>query len=170
MDASCLLLFFRISVGLVFLFSFVGKVQDIRTFIRTISTFRLFPQSFSQPLAYMILLGAMLLGGKFLFWGFLIASKMLLAFTIAIASALARKIKTACNCFGTGDNEISNGHVIRNIGFLFCGLPGLAITAKLNLYGQYDFFTVLIIGIAAIIFIAIWTNISDILKLFHFAR
>lgn len=162
--------FFRITIGLVFAISLAGKLRDISTFIQTITNFQFFPKSFSQPLAYLFLLGelgtlvAMIVGTSLLFWGFMAAMLMFLAFSIALSSVVKRKIETSCNCFGPDEKNVGNGHIIRSLGFMACGLGGLVLVlpgVAVRSLGWID----LLAGVMGVFFVLIWTHIDDILKI-----
>lgn len=57
MIAPAILAFCRIAIGLVFLSSFLGKVQANATFRQTITDFRMLPPSQSQKAALLFLAG-----------------------------------------------------------------------------------------------------------------
>ncbi|PKO05311.1 MAG: hypothetical protein CVU41_11785 [Chloroflexi bacterium HGW-Chloroflexi-3] len=175
MEKPFLLLFLRYVIGFVFIFSLYGKLKNIPSFIQTITNFRFFPQKFSKPLAYLFLTGevsvvvSMLIGINLLFWGFLIASLMFLAFSIALTSVLVQNIRTSCNCFGPDEKDVSVGHVVRSLGFLICGVLGIVITTHIHQYTllQPEFFLIVTTGSVSIAFVIVWMNVTEIIKLFQ---
>jgi hypothetical protein len=175
MEKPFLLLFLRYVIGFVFIFSLYGKLKNIPSFIQTITNFQFFPQKFSKSLAYLFLTGeisviiTMLIGKNLLIWGFLIASLMFLAFSIALTSVLVRNIRTSCNCFGPDEKDVRVGHVVRSLGFLVCGVLGIVITTHPNQYTllQPEFFLIATTGSVSIAFVIVWMNVTDIIKLFQ---
>jgi hypothetical protein len=169
---SYLLTFFRFVIGFVFVIAWVGKVRDIPAFVQAIDQFRFFPPRFSKPLAVLYLLGefgtivAMLIGGGFLKWGFLLATLMFLSFSIALTSVILRKIKTSCNCFGPDQKDIGFGHVLRSLGFMLCGVGGgLMLSFHHGPLEPVGVLYQVFIGIFSVAFVIVWMNIEDILQL-----
>ena len=173
MEKPFLLLFLRYVIGFVFIFSLYGKLKNIPSFIQTITNFQFLPQKFSKSLAYLFLTGeisviiTMLIGKNLLIWGFLIASLMFLAFSIALTSVLVRNIRTSCNCFGSDEKDVSVGHVVRSLGFLVCGVMGIVITTYQHSLLQPEFFLIATTGSVSIAFVIVWMNVTDIIKLFQ---
>jgi len=167
-----ILTFCRIVIGLVFAWAFVGKVQDISAFIKTITQFEILPEWQIRPIGYMFLAGevivafSMLAGGSLLRVGFTLAALLLVAFCIALSSVLLRKIKTPCNCFGSSKKLVSSYDLVRNIGFIACALGGFgaSIIERNNLVssGLLNYF---LIGVVALVFVALWIQIEEIAHL-----
>lgn len=157
-----LLIFCRISTGLVFTWSFVGKVQNVSSFIQTINHLKLLPKALHRPLAVVLLGGeltvlvAMLLGGELLVSGFLLAGLLLIFFSIVLALALARQIRVSCNCFGLSQNSISSFDIVRNTILLLLSFGGYTLSLmgkeKASMLSWPDW---ALIGVAAIIFVTI---------------
>jgi len=174
MEKPLLLLFLRFVIGFVFLTSLAGKLRDIPSFVQTITNFRFFPEGVSKPLAYLFLWGevsmiaVMLVGKSFLFWGFLIASLLFLAFSIALSSVIVRNIKTPCNCFGPDEKDVGAGHVVRSLGFMVCGIGGMILT-KLPFAapGVIGITVWGLIGLFSMVFVMVWMQIGEILKIFQ---
>lgn len=130
-----ILAFCRITVGITFLISFVGKVGNIHLFYKTILNIDVLPGKTAKPIAFVVLglelfvFCSMLLGNGVLDYGFLIAILMLIAFTSALISVLKRKIYMPCNCFGTGNKPIAPYDVARNIIIIICSSTGFLISA-----------------------------------------
>jgi hypothetical protein len=169
-----ILAFCRITTGLVFAWSFVGKAQDISSFIQTIDHFKLQPKALHHPVAVAFLGGelvvvvTMILGGKLLLWGFLLAGLLLILFSSALISVLLRKIQTPCNCFGTSSRAISYHDVVRNAGFVACvtgGCVGLSVSNTMPITLTLP--EVGLTGFVAMAFVVIWTHLAEIVELFR---
>ncbi|MGW8556696.1 MauE/DoxX family redox-associated membrane protein [Streptomyces tubercidicus] len=62
--------------------------------------------------------------------GFALAVVLLLAFTAVLVAALRRGVRTACHCFGGGDERLAPRHVVRNVALVAVAIAGAA--AALN--------------------------------------
>jgi hypothetical protein len=166
---AALLLFCRLTILSMFVWSFLGKILDIAAFQEAMVDFRLLPSRWSRALAWMFL-GAELLtiillaiGGKtFLLAGFLLAASLLLLFTLALATVLMRKMYVFCNCFGRAEQHISLYDVVRNLLFVFCSLIGtwLADSYQLPLVsGEAS-----IIGLSALCYVVLITHLADVAR------
>ncbi len=168
------LAFCRIVIGVVFAWSFAGKVRDVPAFARTISRFRLLPGRLQRPAAVACLgselavAGAMLLGGGLLEWGFLLAALMLAVLCIALASVLMRKIRTSCNCFGASDRPVSPYDLVRNAGFIACAFGGYSLYAaapgRLTAPGVLEWG---LAGVVAAVFVVVWVQVGEIVQLYR---
>lgn len=131
-----LFMFGRITLAFLFLYSFGRKILTFRDVAVAVSDFKLFPRRWSKTVACCLLGGEMLTaillisGGKMIFWGSLLAIVLLVAFSLALETALWRDIKMSCNCFGRSEQHISHYDVVRNGLFIGCGLPGLWVLAS----------------------------------------
>ena len=167
---SYVLAFCRVATGLVFAWSFVGKVQDISSFIQTINRFKILPKKFHQPAAVaflaseLVVLGTMILGGKLLLWGFLLAGLLLISFSIALVSVLIRKIQIPCNCFGSSQKPISSFDVFRNITLILLSLSayGLLIANGESLMAMLGWSDWGLIGVAAFVFVMVLVQLREI--------
>jgi hypothetical protein len=167
------LLFSRITLALVFLVAFIGKIRDVREFERTVSSFGIIPQYLVPisaravlccELCIIVLLG---LGESLLLPGFLLACILLLVFSIALRVTLIRKKKIQCNCFGSSLSPVSSYDLWRNGGFLFCAFVGLALSLSLNgRLTQISASVVLLVGLLAIVFALLSMHLQAIIKLF----
>src|ERR1700737_4006721 len=130
MIAFYILAFCRVTTGLVFAISSLSKARDIPTFKQAVLGFRLLPQHLSGPLAILFLCGEftvvllVTIGGSLLLSGFVLATLLLLIFCGALASVLARRLQTACNCFGSSEKNVSSADIWRNLGFILCASVG----------------------------------------------
>ena len=109
----------------------------------------------------------MLFGGSFLSAGFLLASLLLLIFSIALLTVLLWKLETPCNCFGPSAKPVSPYDVSRNIVFIGCALLGLNVLS--NPTGEQtslEAVEVVLLGLMAITFSVLWIKIGDLGELF----
>jgi hypothetical protein len=159
------------AVGLVFAWSFVGKARDVPGFERTIARFDLLPKSLQRLAALAALAGelavalTMLAGGAALAWGFGLAALLLLAFCVALAAALARKIETACNCFGASERPISPYDLLRNAGFTACALGGCGLAGQAA--APLGWLEWALAGATAGVFVIVWAQVGEIAGLFR---
>lgn len=168
------LIFCRIALGLLFAISFLGKAPNLPLFEQTITGFGILPERFSRIAALTFLVGELAvilllaLGGQFLGLGFVLAAALLLIFSLALSSALARRIETTCNCFGPTERPISRYDLWRNGGFILCALTGVAAGA-LPERGLVSLSLVewVLVGLVAAVFVAAWTQIGEIVQLFR---
>jgi len=171
-----LLLFFRLTIGLLFIYSFLGKVRDVDQFAQTITNFKLLPERWSQLVALLFLMGELtvvvfvLIGGQWLSVAFGLAIFLLTAFTAALASVLVRNIQTTCNCFGSDEKPISHHDAGRNLGLLFIAAAGFWMSSlSVQTGGGITVTETVLMSLAAIIFLLIWLNLRDVLQLFQIA-
>ena len=166
--------FCRIVVGLVFLAAFVSKVRNIPQSQRAIGNFQILPRWLSVPAAFLFLGGelavmiCMAAGNWLLLPGFVFALLLLLLFSLALASVLVRKLSTSCNCFGSDEKPVSPADIWRNVGFLCCALGGVGALIWIpNIQASLSRLEWLLTGIAAAVFVLIWTRLSEITHLFR---
>jgi uncharacterized membrane protein YphA (DoxX/SURF4 family) len=173
MVASLLFAFCRLVLGFVFALSLVGKLRHVQTFRQTILTFRLLPDRlvgiatwFFLGSEFLVVLGIML-GGLFLLPAFLLATLLLILFSVAMASVLVRQVHTPCSCFGKSDKPVSVADLWRNGGFLCCALGGCVLLFWPP--QEYDHLTLAVwflAGAAAIVFVALELSLGDLVALF----
>jgi hypothetical protein len=110
MVASALLdglaMWFRFVVGLVFLTAAVPKLLGKAEFERAVGSYGLLPARLVRPMAHSLPLlelglGVGLLGGLFVMPLELLASALLIAFSVAVAANLVRGRDIDCGCRGT---------------------------------------------------------------------
>ncbi len=117
-----LLTFCRAAVTMLFAYSFATKVGELPQFAQTISNFKLLPKHWSQRIARFFLtvelaiVMLLVIGGSLMPLAFGLALLLLVVFTIALISVLARHIQTACNCFGSSQKSVTYADVWRNVG------------------------------------------------------
>ena len=125
-----LVFFARVFVFLVFTASVFPKFRNIDTFVKTISNFRLLPSGLIKPIAWIFALLELLVviaaffGGRLLPVAFIVAVFLLMLFTGALISILARGLRTRCNCFGSSHRDVSIYDIARNVGIIVITLMG----------------------------------------------
>ena len=176
-----LLAFCRITIGLVFAASFLGKARNFASYERTIIGFNIVPRQLARVAAILLLGGELAvlvlisMGDFLLAIGFSLAVALLLIFTGALISVLVRRICTSCNCFGESDKLITPFDILRNVGFILCALVGLWAYSALagNQHNVHLSLTLPEWGLAAVgaaVFVVIWINLGELAHLFRSAR
>lgn len=168
------LLFCRIAIGLVFASSFIGKLFDLPAVEETIGRFDLFPKRFSRLATWLLLSSElsiillMLLDGIWVGLGLILAACLLLVFSLALASVLARKIQTSCNCFGVSTKSVSPYDLWRNACFIACALGGCGASIGLkNAFVRPDLWELSLTALAAIVFVGVMTQLDEIVQIFR---
>lgn len=168
-----LLAFCRVVIGMVFLVSTISKVRDMAQFRQTIHTFHLLPPALSGMAATLFIGGEgavvllLVIGGPLLLPGFVLGGSLLFLFSLALVSVLARKIQTACHCFGAREKFVSLADVWRNITFMLCALAGVVlIWAKVN-YFSLGLAEWILTGLGAVVFVVIGIELGEIVQLFR---
>lgn len=165
--------FCRIVIGLVFVLSAFNKVLDLPKFHQAILAFNIIPQSLTKLVALVLLVceiaivGQMIVGGTFIYVGFLLAIILLSGFCLALISVLTRELHVSCNCFGAAKNVVTVMDIWRNIGFIVCALGGYA----LFIWSRSDQENIgildsILIGVTAIVFVILLINLSEINQIF----
>lgn len=164
-----LLLFCRAVVGLAFAASAVGKLLNLPSFQQTLVEFGV-PRRLGRPAAWSILLAElnvcllMLADGPLLKAGFVLAAALLLAFSAALGTALARRLSISCNCFGPGGPVVSPYHLWRNCGFVCCAGGGwMACAGGVAASVPWPILAVALLG--GIVFVALFTQLDAIAEL-----
>jgi hypothetical protein len=168
--AEYVVLFSKAMLITAFGFSFLGKVRDIHQFRRTVSNFHLVPESLidfvvplvlaSELLTVILLLAHQTLASL----GFVLAIVQLTLFSLALLYALIRKLNISCNCFGADDRTISPFNLIRNGGFLFFAIAGVATLLTLETY-SLSFVETSIATLFAVPFAILWIEIEGIVQI-----
>jgi hypothetical protein len=165
------LTFARTAVGLVFVLSVIGKLRDLPGFVRAVAGFQLLPRPLVPAAALLflagevIVVGLLLFGGPFLAAGFGLVLGLLLLFSLALATVLARGLQTPCHCFGASDKAISGYDLWRNLGFMTVALLGLgALSAEPISLNWVEFGLVSLMATVCVIFAA---RLGEIIELLH---
>jgi hypothetical protein len=129
--SAALLLFGRITLGLVFASSGVSKLANMDGFRTALETFGLPPARVTNLIARIIVLAELAVAAALLVGvaveGALIAVLVLLTvFTVALARSLVQGRRVVCRCFGElSTRPASWGAVLRNILLLASGVTAL---------------------------------------------
>lgn len=171
-----LLTFCRITIGLLFAYSFLAKARDVNKFAQTITPFNLLPAHWSQPLALLFLSAELavvilvLAGGQSLPIAFALALLLLSTFSATLLLVLARNIRASCNCFGHSYQPVTYADVWRNVGIILVAAGGLWATQAAGGTGAgLTFIEMLLLVIIASVFVLVWANLGDIMALFQTA-
>jgi len=111
----------RLVLGMVFLVAAADKVANAEAFARSIANYRLLPVEVVNLVALVLpwlelLVGLMLVVGLRVRAAAVIASGLLLVFTVALVSALVRGLDIHCGCFSqTAAERIGWGRVIEDV-------------------------------------------------------
>ncbi|GBD06985.1 hypothetical protein HRbin21_00795 [bacterium HR21] len=114
----------RVVVGMVFLVAAADKVGNPEAFARSIANYRLLPLELVNLPALILpwlelLIGLMLLVGVRIRAAAAVAAVLLVVFTAALVSALARGLDIHCGCFSqTAAERIGWGRVVEDVGLL----------------------------------------------------
>jgi hypothetical protein len=167
MESICPLIFCEVVVGSTFAISLFSKIRNFSQYVNTIRAFRLVPEELIQRIAVLVLLLEFLTLFLLANWkllAFWLASILLIIFTIVIAIALRRKIRTSCNCFGVNSHFISPIDLVRNIGFLVCSIVGIWLVINSNLLLMTSSLSLGITGLSAIVFVFALIQLSEIYR------
>lgn len=96
----------RIALGVVFIAASVDKIQNPQSFAENIANYRMMPYQLINLVAIMlpwieIVTGSLLVMGIWTKANAVIASGMLVVFSLAILQALMRNLDISCGCFST---------------------------------------------------------------------
>jgi uncharacterized membrane protein YphA (DoxX/SURF4 family) len=106
LSAPLLIALLRIALGAVFIAASLDKIQNPEAFSITIANYRLLPYKIINGVAIVlpwleVITGTLLVLGVWIKANTAIVAGLLLAFTFAIAQALARGLDISCGCFST---------------------------------------------------------------------
>ncbi len=111
----------RLGLGALFVYTGVIKLADPTAFALEIHNYQLFPAlapllAGSLP-AVELAIGAALLAGPrpWLRAGALACAALMVVFTVAVGSAVARGINISCGCFGAGSGPVTMATVLRDV-------------------------------------------------------
>lgn len=108
----------QLAIGLVFLWSTVGKLRDRRAFLRGLADYEILPDRFLNHVGHsVILLEAAVALSHLTGWNLdtmsLAAIVLLSSFMYAVAVALMRKKVVSCLCFSSAGEVASKRTVVR---------------------------------------------------------
>ncbi|MET9323499.1 MauE/DoxX family redox-associated membrane protein [Streptomyces sp. NPDC003038] len=112
----------RILLGLVFFFSFAGKVRGRVAFLEfRAAVGQLAPalRGLRKPVAASVVTAeavtvAALAVPATAVVGFALSALLLSAFTAGLVGVLRHGVSTSCHCFGSGSGPVAHRHVVRN--------------------------------------------------------
>lgn len=109
LSSQWLVLFFRLIVGITFVYASLDKIAHPDQFARAVYNYKIIPGSliniFAITLPWIELFcGLFLILGLFIESSSLIISFLLIVFIIALSSSFLRGIDIACGCFTTDPN------------------------------------------------------------------
>ena len=125
----------RLSLGAVFLLSGVVKIRDPGAFAIEVVNYQLAPRLAPWLAATLpvveLLVGALLVAGTrpWARAAALLSSAMLLVFTAAVSSVVARGINISCGCFGGDTGPVTAMTVLRDVALLAAAAGLYALSA-----------------------------------------
>jgi uncharacterized membrane protein YphA (DoxX/SURF4 family) len=170
-SSAYLLAFSRFMTVFVFGWAGISKLRDFSAFERAVVNFNILPKTLVKYVAVFFISGElavvalMLLGNRNLYAGFGLAAFLLLTFSVALISVLARKLSTPCNCFGASMKPVSRYDVLRNMGLVACSLIGwLSLPNSLV---SLELVEVALLGLMAVTISIVWIKFGDLIELFQ---
>lgn len=100
--------------------------------------------------------------------GFLLASTLLLAFTLGIAATLRRGARVPCRCFGDTSTPVGPIHLVRNLLLVVVALAGAGATTAAE--RQLPIPVMLLCAAAGVLLGAIVIELDAIVRLFRPVR
>jgi uncharacterized membrane protein YphA (DoxX/SURF4 family) len=126
----------RLGLGGLFLYTGAIKLVDPTAFAVEIHNYQLFPalaplMAASLP-AVELAVGAAILAGPraWLRAGALACTALMVVFTVAVGSAVARGVNISCGCFGAGSGPVTSVTVLRDVVLLAASAALLLLTAE----------------------------------------
>jgi len=125
----------RVSLGLMFGLSVVGKIVHPKQFVRGVKEYKILHSSFARTFAIFVILGELLLAsghlaGQMLFASYIAGIVLLSIFFLAISINLARKRRLPCFCFGGPGDEMISARSLTRL--------AIAMVGEVTLLFQYD--------------------------------
>ncbi len=125
----CVILLFRLVLGVLFIYASIHKILDPWTFAESIRYYLLLPPPLINLVAITlpwveIICGAFLVVGLFPRSSAAVVSALLAIFSAALIISLARGLDIECGCFdaGQGGESITALYVLRDLALLFMSL------------------------------------------------
>jgi hypothetical protein len=166
-------IFCHMALLLLFVASSVQKLSDHTAFERSVKGFAIVPSGWIVPLSWLFLvgecltvvglLGGLLWGGALRVAGVLVALILLILFSGALISVIARGLHVPCGCFGAhNDRPVSWLHLLRNASMLVCGIVALSPTVLTASLWHYPILVNLLTLLTATTFVIISTHLDEI--------
>jgi uncharacterized membrane protein YphA (DoxX/SURF4 family) len=111
----------RVGLGVIFIVAALPKLQDPVGFSKSVSNYHLLPEIVERVLALVLppmelLVGVCLIAGVVDAGASLITFVLMVVFTVAIGSALARGLDISCGCFDTdGGAKVGLSKIVENL-------------------------------------------------------
>lgn len=120
----------RVLTGLVFLVAVAGKARDFRAFAESVRDLTFVPRRLAASAARATVAaeGAavlLLVLPPTVGWGFGLASLLDAAFTVVVATVLARGVSVSCHCFGGTPRRFGMRHLVRDVALTAAAVLGL---------------------------------------------
>jgi hypothetical protein len=126
--------FCQMALLLLFAFTAWRKGRDLAAFAHSLEGFAIVPPAwvdsvarlttFAEALVTLLLVFGFVWQGVLLA-GFTLALLLLLLFTGALVSVVARDLSVPCSCFGASERPVSRIALVRNAGLIVCSATGL---------------------------------------------
>lgn len=165
------LLFCRALLALVFAVAATRKGLNLAEFQQSIAAFQVLPRrlnlgiAISVVVAELVTSALLVVGGNWSNTAFMISAVLIAIFSAVIVSALIRRIRASCNCFGKGDKNISWLTFIRNIVLLFVALLGSSLSFSLSLEERLSTGEWRIPTVVAILAMFGWTQLEAVARI-----
>jgi hypothetical protein len=158
----------RVVILFVFCLSAGTKVRNLGEFEVTIADFEVLPRRWSGATARLVLATEGLIaiffvtGGALIPTAFFLAIILLSIFSFALTSALRRKLKVGCSCFGRTEVAISSYDVARNVALVLLSAIGLGTCfARPQIVERHNVILLALMGITTGMFII---NLDEIVR------
>jgi uncharacterized membrane protein YphA (DoxX/SURF4 family) len=124
----------RIAIGLVFVFSAIGKLRDVRGFVKGVVDYQVLPAPLATAYGFLVVPAEAFVGVSFIAgWqvgaGAAVALLLLISFFIAVSINLRRQRDLACHCFGANSGEKVSPRSLARIVLLMAGTLAALLTA-----------------------------------------
>ncbi|GAA4497199.1 hypothetical protein GCM10023191_040300 [Actinoallomurus oryzae] len=170
MSATDLALFARILIGLTFAATVVGKLRDPASFGDAVDDFKIFVRRAVRPVATTLIVAEaavcvlVALPGPGPVAGLGLAGVLLLAYTAALGTVLARRMTLGCNCFGASPRVVSRHDIARNV-LLLCGaIGGLVAYVLAGPHHAYDAARLTLLAGTATAATLLLANFADVVE------
>ncbi|TDE58166.1 hypothetical protein E1295_06025 [Nonomuraea mesophila] len=170
------LLFFRLSLALVFVLAVVAKLRDLPAFTKATADLSGLPARAARPAATAVVLAeataavSIAAGGAALTWGLALAAGLLLLFSAQLTLALLRGRSVSCNCFGRSTQPISALDLLRNAGLIACACAALVLQLLTSHQSVVRTDALALVAVMALLFVTVWLRLPDVSLILRPAR
>lgn len=133
----------RLYLGVYFILSGLGKINNLEYFANSIENYRIFPIVIINILAVTIpwielISGSLLLLGIFVRENSIIIATLLFLFTLAVISAVIRNLNIDCGCSGTIDGQkVGFLKIIENVALFIVSLVSIKFPSQVMRFVKY---------------------------------